>query len=86
MRLDSEGEETVNDKPSEGVRPVIDLPDSDEEDLETLDLAYLVGDVTSPQNTADNDAIIVHCVGKFSLVVHVYSKNIFVICRLQRQQ
>ena len=39
--------------------------DEDEEDGKTARIIhYVVGDVTHPQNTSTEDAIIVHCVGQ----------------------
>uniref|UniRef100_A0A1X7TLM6 Macro domain-containing protein n=1 Tax=Amphimedon queenslandica TaxID=400682 RepID=A0A1X7TLM6_AMPQE len=36
--------------------------EEEEEEREETELQYLIGDVTQPQNTSTNDAIIVHCV------------------------
>ena len=38
--------------------------EEEEEEREEREIQYLIGDVTQPQNTSTNDAIIVHCVGK----------------------
>jgi hypothetical protein len=80
ITLDSEGEESDDDKADnqsggKGAEPVIDLNQSDDEDGrgQSVDLGYLVGDVTRPQNTADGDAIIVHCVGKPSICKCIFS-------------
>ena len=37
----------------------------EEEEEEEQQINYVVGDVTQPQNTGSNDAIIIHCVGEF---------------------
>ena len=44
----------------------VDLGESDEENESgrSLDLGYLVGDVTQPQRTGGGKAIVVHCLGK----------------------
>lgn len=36
----------------------------EEEEPEAVDIRYVVGDVTHPQNTEKSDAIVVHCVGE----------------------
>uniref|UniRef100_A0A1X7T7R2 Uncharacterized protein n=1 Tax=Amphimedon queenslandica TaxID=400682 RepID=A0A1X7T7R2_AMPQE len=36
--------------------------EEEEEEREEREIQYLIGDVTQPQNTSTNDAIIVHCV------------------------
>ena len=56
--LDSDGEEQDEEKDGE-----TDV--EDEEDGDKLDIDYVVGDVTQPQKTGDNDAIVVHCVGSY---------------------
>ena len=38
--------------------------EEEEDEKEEREIQYLIGDVTQPQNTSTNDAIIVHCVGK----------------------
>ena len=35
---------------------------------EEREIQYIIGDVTQPQNTSTNDAIIVHCVGKEHII------------------
>lgn len=46
-----------------------DSDDDDEEEEweepEAVDIRYVVGDVTCPQNTGKADAIVVHCVGEW---------------------
>ncbi len=37
------------------------------EECEGVDLRYLVGDVTRPQQTGSSDAIVVHCVGEWAV-------------------
>ena len=37
-------------------------------DDEDHQINYVVGDVTQPQNTGDDDAVIVHCVGEFTSI------------------
>lgn len=36
-----------------------------EEEEEGVDIRYMVGDVTRPQCAGKDDAIVVHCVGKY---------------------
>lgn len=36
------------------------------EEPEAVDIRYVIGDVTRPQNTEQSDAIVVHCVGRYS--------------------
>ena len=38
----------------------------EEEEEEEVDIKYVVGDVTLPQCRGNEDAIVVHCVGKVS--------------------
>ena len=40
--------------------------DDDDDDENTRNIQFVVGDVTHPQSTRNNDAIIVHCVGEKS--------------------
>lgn len=47
----------------------LDSSDEEEEEPEGVELRYMVGDVTCPQNTGKADTIVVHCVGKFK--VHI---------------
>ena len=44
--------------------------EEEEDEREEREIQYLIGDVTQPQNTSTNDAIIVHCVGKDILSDH----------------
>ena len=37
--------------------------EEEEEEEGSEDISYVMGDVTQPQGTGSNDAIIVHCVG-----------------------
>ena len=66
ISLDSEGEETGNEQeeftPSGGG----DGFNSDDEQSTSnhRQIHYVVGDVTKPQNTNNEEAIIVHCVGE----------------------
>ena len=41
--------------------------EGEEEEEEGVELKYVVGDVTCPQNAGQADAIVVHCVGKFKV-------------------
>lgn len=47
-----------------------DSSEGEEEEVEpeAVDIRYVVGDVTRPQNTESSDAIVVHCVGELIAV------------------
>lgn len=53
---------------SEGESESEEEEDPTEEDVRR-DISYVVGDVTHPKHTKDNDAIVVHCVGKVLCLV-----------------
>ena len=38
--------------------------EEEEEETEAVDIKYVVGDVTRPQNAEPSDVIVVHCVGE----------------------
>lgn len=44
----------------------------EEEEESGGDIRYLVGDVTQPQRTGQDDAIVVHCVGMLHFLFCVY--------------
>ena len=44
-----------------------DINDADK----STQINYVVGDVTLPLNTGENDAVIIHCVGENNLVLLV---------------
>lgn len=59
ISLESEESE---DETEDDILMSLDVEDDDERN--TRNIQFVLGDVTHPKNTGDNDAIIVHCVGE----------------------
>ena len=68
METDDDGDEDEDE--DKDILDLVGISVDDEEEGEeggggSRAIGYVSGDVTHPQNARQNDAIVVHCVGKF---------------------